>query len=40
MRVGPFWRKVPSTATTCMTEWRQCFMWLDQHGDVYAIEWI
>jgi hypothetical protein len=40
MRVGPFWRQIPSATTTCMAEWRWCYLWLDEQGRTYAVEWM
>ena len=39
MRVGPFFRPVASAQTT-MAQWRYCYLWLDERGNVEMIEWI
>lgn len=35
---GPFWRQRATTSTTYQ-EWAWCYLWLNESGQVIAIDW-
>jgi hypothetical protein len=37
--VGPFWRQKPNIATTYQ-DWQWCNLWLNDTGELVAIEWL
>ena len=39
MRLGPFWRRRPSAATTT-EDWAWCWIYMNDRGDVNMIEWL
>lgn len=40
-RVGPFYREFPAAFTTASwPDVRLCFLWINQRGELAAVEWL